>query len=217
MASSRVDPHYLVAFAAVCPNIFVLLDTRHVISISSVTPIRGEITEIIGGTSSGRTSHLLTCLRDVVSRGETAALVDTEETFDPRSAARAGLDLRRLLWVRCRGHRDVALRAADMLVRCPGFALVALDLGERMPRLPPTLAFRLKFAVRRTDVALLIVGRRRLTGSSAALAIETLREKIEWVGPGPAATRLARVRTTTRVLRSRRAAPGWPPSLWWSA
>ena len=182
-----------------------------------MTPIRGEITEIIGGTSSGRTSHLLTCLRDVVSRGETAALVDTEETFDPRSAARAGLDLRRLLWVRCRGHRDVALRAADMLVRCPGFALVALDLGERMPRLPPTLAFRLKFAVRRTDVALLIVGRRRLTGSSAALAIETLREKIEWVGPGPAPTRLARVRTTTRVLRSRRAAPGWPPSLWWSA
>ena len=182
-----------------------------------MTPIRGEITEIIGETSSGRTSHLLACLRDVVSRGETAALVDTAETFDPRSAARAGLDLRRLLWVRCRGHRDVALRAADMLVRCPGFALVALDLGDWMPRLSPTVAFRLKFAVRRTDVALLIVGRRRLTGSSAALAIETLREKIEWVGPGPAATRLARVRTTTRVLRSRRAAPGWPPSLWWSA
>src|SRR5712692_2877318 len=89
-----------------------------------------------------------------------------------------------------------------MLVRCPGFALVALDLGERVPRLSTTLAFRLKFAVRRTDVALLIVGRRRLTGSSAALAIETLREGIEWAGPGPVPTRLARVRTTTRVLRS---------------
>ena len=182
-----------------------------------VVPIRGEITEIVGALSSGRTSHLVACLRDVVSRCETAALVDTDETFDPAFASQAGVDLCRLLWVRCGGHRDVALRAADMLVRCPGFALVALDLGERVPRLSTTLAFRLKFAVRRTDVALLIVGRRRLTGSSAALAIETLREGIEWAGPGPVPTRLARVRTTTRVLRSRHAASGWSPSLWWSA
>src|SRR5437899_329936 len=178
-------------------------------------PIRGEITEIVGAPSSGRTSHLVACLRDVVSRGETAALVDTEETFDPGFASQAGIDLRRLLWVRCGGHRAVALRAADMLVRCPGFALVALDLGERVPRLSTTLAFRLKFAVRQTDVALLIVGRRRLTGSSAALAIETLREGIEWAGPGPVPTRLARVRTRTRVLRSRRDKPG--ESLWWTA
>jgi hypothetical protein len=182
-----------------------------------VAPIRGEITEIVGARSSGRTSHLIACLGDVVSRGETAALVDTEETFDPGSAAQAGIDLRRLLWVRCGSRRDVALRAADMLVRCPGFALVALDLGERVPRLPTTLAFRLKFAVRRADVALLIIGRRRLTGASAALAIETLREGIEWAGPGPVPTRLARVRTRTRVLRAR-AAPGSPASFsWWTA
>jgi hypothetical protein len=183
-----------------------------------VAPIRGEITEIVGAPSSGRTSHLLACLGEVVSRGETAALVDTEETFDPGSAALAGIDLRRLLWVRCGSHREVALRATDMLVRCPGFALVALDLGERVLRLPVTLAFRLKFAVRRTDVALLIVGRRRLTGSSAALAVETQREGIEWAGPGSMPTRLARVRTRTRVLRSRRAEPGSPSSSrWWTA
>src|SRR2546427_11135697 len=180
-------------------------------------PIRGQVTETAGAPSSGPTSHLVACLRDVVSRGETAALVDTEETFDPGLASQAGVDLRRLLWVRCGGHRDVALRAADMLVRCPGFALVALDLGERVPRLSTTLAFRLKFAVRRTDVALLIIGRRRLTGSSAALAIETLREGIEWAGPGPVPTRLARVRTRTRVLRSRREEPGESPALWWTA
>lgn len=180
-------------------------------------PIRGEITEIVGGMSSGRTSHLLACLGDVVGRGETAALIDTEETFDPVSAAQAGVDLRRLLWVRCGCDREIALRAADMLVHCPGFALVALDLGEWVPRLRTTTAFRLKFAVRRTDVALLIIGRRRLTGSSAALAVETFREGIEWAGPGPAPTRLARVRTATRVLRARREDAARPPSSWWSA
>ena len=72
----------------------------------SLAPIRGEITEIVGGLSSGRTSHLLACLGEVVGRGETAALVDTEETFDPGSAAQAGIDLRRLLWVRCGSNRS---------------------------------------------------------------------------------------------------------------
>src|SRR5262249_46781174 len=183
----------------------------------SVAPLRGEITEIVGRPSSGRTSYLLACLSDVVSQGETAALVDAEETFDPRSAARAGIDLRRLLWVRCGSDRGVALRAADMLVRCPGFALVALDLGERVPRPPPALSLRPEVAGPRTDVALLIVGRRRLTGSSAALALETLREGIEWTGPGSVPTRLARVRTRTRVLRSRSQGSGDSPPLWWIA
>ena len=182
-----------------------------------MTAARGEITEIVGRPSSGRTSLLVACLFDVVRSGETAALVDTEEAFDPTSAAQAGVDLRRLLWVRCGARRDVALRAVDMLIRCPGFALVALDLGERVVRLPATLAFRLKFAVRRTDVALLIVGRRRLTGSSATLAIETRRQAIEWAGPGPAPTRLARVRTTTQVLRARQPQPAQWPSRWWRA
>ena len=174
---------------------------------SGLDPIRGEITEIVGGPSSGRTSHLLACLGDVVSRGETAALVDTEETFDPESAAQAGS----ICAVSCGSAAAVIARWRSARPICSfavrGFALVALDLGERVPRLPTTLAFRLKFAVRRTDVALLIVGRRRLTGASAALAVETLRDGIEWTGPGSVPTRLARVRTRPRVLRAARTRP----------
>ena len=85
----------------------------------SLAPIRGEITEIVGGLSSGRTSHLLACLGAVVGRGETAALVDTEETFDPGSAAQAGIDLRRLLWVRCGSNREVALRERPLAILNP--------------------------------------------------------------------------------------------------
>src|SRR5262249_57786510 len=162
-----------------------------------LAPTRGEITEIVGGLSSGRTSHLLACLGEVVGRGETAALIDTEEIFDPESAASAGIDLRRLLWVRCGSNRDVALRAADMLVRCPGFALVALDLGERVPRLPTTMAFRLKFAVRRADVALLIVGGRRLPRSRAAPALARFRGRDERARPRGAPPRLPPVTSPT--------------------
>src|SRR5438552_12622659 len=74
---------------------------------------RGEITEIVGRRSSGRTSLFAACLRGVTRRGAIAALVDADQTFDPVSAARAGVDLRRLLWVRCGGRPDLALRAAD--------------------------------------------------------------------------------------------------------
>ena len=177
---------------------------------------RGEITEIVGRPSSGRTSLFTACLRAVTRRGAIAALVDADQTFDPASATRAGVDLRCLLWVRCGGRRDLALRAADLLVRCPGFALIGLDLGEAPPRLPLTLAFRLKFAVERTETALLIVSRRRVTGSGASLVVETERKAIAWAGPGPAPTRLAAARTSARVLRARRTPAALPPE-WWSA
>src|SRR5919198_3968034 len=104
----------------------------------------GEITEIVGDPSSGRTSLLVRTMCEATQRGGLVALVDTDQAFDPPSASRAGVDLRRLLWIRCSGRRDLALRATDLLVRCPGFPLVGLDVGERPPRLPLTLAFRLR-------------------------------------------------------------------------
>src|SRR5215472_8465101 len=90
----------------------------------------GGITDIVGRLSSGRTSLLLTCLRRALKQGGVAALVDADGAFDPESAEAAGIDDRRLLWVCCGGRREVAVRATDLLVRCPGFALIALDGGE---------------------------------------------------------------------------------------
>lgn len=180
----------------------------------------GAITEVVGRLSSGRTSLLMACLRDHTRAGAVVALVDTDEAFDPASAARAGVDLRRLLWVRCGGRRDVALRATDLLVRCPGFALIGLDVGESPPRLPLTGAFRLKLALRRSGSALLILGARRIAGSAAALALESAREDLAWSGPGPTPTRLARMRSRLSVLRGVPGGPclpdgrpGAPPSL----
>jgi recombination protein RecA len=74
--------------------------------IASVDSITGGIplgclTEICGPSSSGRTSVLLAAIAECVRRGEICALVDASDAFDPRSAANAGVDLARLLWVRC--------------------------------------------------------------------------------------------------------------------
>src|SRR5205814_960898 len=64
---------------------------------------RGAMTEIAGEASSGRTSVLLSLLAQATSRNEYCALVDAHDTFDPASAAAAGADLARLLWIRCGG------------------------------------------------------------------------------------------------------------------
>jgi hypothetical protein len=62
---------------------------------------RGCLTEICGPASSGRTSLILSALAEATARGEVCALVDASDCFDPLSAEQAGVDLERLLWVRC--------------------------------------------------------------------------------------------------------------------
>jgi len=76
---------------------------------------RGCLTEIYGTASSGRTSVLLFALARATQRGEVCALVDASDAFDPASAAAAGMEMGRLLWVRCgekypsRKHPSAAL------------------------------------------------------------------------------------------------------------
>src|SRR5262245_8645694 len=61
---------------------------------------RGQVSEIVGPTSSGRTSLASAALGAASRRGEHIALIDTFDRFDPPTGAAAGIDLRRLLWVR---------------------------------------------------------------------------------------------------------------------
>jgi len=61
---------------------------------------RGQVSEIAGPASSGRTSLAWAWLGAATRRGETVALIDTFDRFDPVSAAACGIDLSRVLWVR---------------------------------------------------------------------------------------------------------------------
>jgi hypothetical protein len=68
---------------------------------------RGCVTEICGAASSGRTSVVLFALARATQRGEVCALVDASDAFDPASAAAAGMEMSRLLWVRC-GQKELS-------------------------------------------------------------------------------------------------------------
>ncbi len=61
---------------------------------------RGQVSEVVGPSSSGRTSVAWAALAAATRRGESVALVDTFDRFDPPTAHACGIDLSRLLWVR---------------------------------------------------------------------------------------------------------------------
>jgi hypothetical protein len=120
---------------------------------------RGQVSEIAGPRSSGRTSVLRALMAEATRRGELVALIDTLDRFDPASAAAAGVDLARVLWVRGQDvpltqlalapgwepsrprpgrtrdsvvarTLDRAIKAVNLVLQSGGFGLVALDIAE---------------------------------------------------------------------------------------
>jgi len=139
---------------------------------------RGQITEIIGPSSSGKTSLLFSILSQA-----TVAYVDSLSSLDPAFAQKAGIDLQRLLWV-----RGGALKAVDILAQAGGFGVVVLDPGtqgrEAHPKALHTIPFRcwfrLKRAVQGTPTILLILGNEATAGSAASVVISLRRRKAQW-------------------------------------
>jgi recombination protein RecA len=142
---------------------------------------RGCLTEICGPASSGRTTLLLAALAAATRRGECCVLVDASDALDPHSAATAGVELDRLLWVRCgetspERSLEQLLRVTDLLLESGGFGLIVLDLGDLPPqaarRIPLTTWFRFRRAVEHTPTVLLAVERQSIAGSCSSLLVK---------------------------------------------
>jgi len=147
---------------------------------------RGCLTEIFGPASSGRTSLLAAMLAAATMRQETCALVDAADAFHPASAEAVGVDLDRLLWVRCGHDAAKALQAADLLTAGGGFGFVAIDLGDIPPaiarRIPLHAWFRLRRAVEHTPTALVALGLEPNAKTCASLLVECARQATAWSG-----------------------------------
>lgn len=115
---------------------------------------RGKLIEIAGG--AGKLSFALLALAAATQRGELCAFIDVEDALDVQTAARVGVVLEQLLWVRPRlndapncdaaqpaapgGNGDDlsspedrisdGLKALDLVVSAGGFGLVVLYLGS---------------------------------------------------------------------------------------
>jgi recombination protein RecA len=154
--------------------------------VAGVDLPRGCLTEICGPASSGRTSLLFAALARATAAEEFCALIDTADSFDPASAAAAGVDLARVLWVRCGGNAETALKATDLLTQGGGFGVVALDLGDTPSRAARRISltswFRLRRAVEHTPTVLVALEREPNARTCATMVLEIERERAVWQG-----------------------------------
>jgi len=74
---------------------------------------RGSLVELCGPASSGRTSLAFSLLAEATERQQACAFVDVADSLDPLSLAAAGVELPRLLWIRCGGDREPDLKRSS--------------------------------------------------------------------------------------------------------
>jgi hypothetical protein len=132
---------------------------------------------------------MLHILAEATRRGEVCAVVDTDDNFHPASAAEAGVELDRLVWVRCLGNTEHAMRAADLLLHAGGMGVVALDLCEVstrvLNRIPLSYWFRFQRAIEGTPSILMVTARASQARSCAAHVMELERKRTQWSGCAP--------------------------------
>ena len=143
----------------------------------------GAISEIVGPECSGRTSLALALVASLTQAGKVCAWVDVSDTLHPESAAAIGVDLSRLLWVRCCAARskkswsrlEQALRVADLLLQAGGFCCIVLDMGslqaEYALRVPLATWFRFRAAAERLQSNVLLLTQHACSRNSAGLVL----------------------------------------------
>ena len=77
----------------------------------------GALSEVVGPECSGRTSLALTFVAGMTQAGKVCAWVDVSDALHPESAAAMGVDLSRLLWVRCGASPVTTALAASLSAR----------------------------------------------------------------------------------------------------
>lgn len=155
---------------------------------------RSAVTEICGSplASSGKTSVLNSLLAQATRQEQFCALVDGGDAFDPASGEAAGINLSRLLWVRCGKTRqklnplEQAFKVADILVQSGGFGLIAVDLSSFPERgvhnIPLTSWFRFSRVVEHQPTALVFLEQQPHATSCAGLVLNLKSKPTVWTG-----------------------------------
>ena len=142
---------------------------------------RGRLVELVSRRAAGRFSIAMSALASATSIGETAALIDLGDHFDPQLAEANGVDLRRLLWVRPRTVKE-AVMSAEMIV-ATGFQLVVIDLGLhpiKSRRAPDAAWVRLARTAETSRTAMLVSTPYPLTGTASEAVVKGSSGRAKW-------------------------------------
>lgn len=168
---------------------------------------RGQLSELVGPRSAGRSTVLAAALAAAADRGEAVALIDTSDRFDPASAEAAGLDLSALLWIRDTGDASRALKAMHLVLQAGGFGLVAFDLTDvpapMVRRFPHTTWMRLARVLEGSQTAALLLGGERIARSPGGVTIALEAPRPCWSGTADRARLLRAVTLRPRVIGGR--------------
>ena len=138
---------------------------------------RGQISELVGVVSSGRTAVLHRLLAQATGQGELAAVVDVGDAFDPAAAAAQGVRLDQLLWVRGEAESAVsrAIKALNLVVSAGGFGLVVFDAGgvpaRALRQLPFTTWLRVQRVLEGSDTACVLLADAPLARSTGGASV----------------------------------------------
>lgn len=145
------------------------------------------------GVSSGRTALLFSAIAQFTRCDHFCALVDADDCFDPISAEAAGVELDRVLWVRCGkgtgkklNRLEQAFKAADILVQNGGFHLIAIELSNveerRLRNVPLTTWFRFARVAEKMQTALVFLTSYPAAQSCAGLTLHMNVGETRWLG-----------------------------------
>jgi hypothetical protein len=177
---------------------------------------RGQLSEIVGDRSSGRSAVFCRIAAAAMARGEVVALVDTHDRFDPAAAGRAGVDLSRLLWIRESGHPERALKAMNLVLQAGGFGVVAFDVadvrGVTLRQFPHPTWMRLSRVIEGSLTIALLIGSEHLARSPGGVMIVLERPSAgvagDWRGATARARRLHGLEIRPRIVSARASACG---------
>lgn len=177
---------------------------------------RGQLSELTGPRSSGRMTLLLRMMAAATARGEIVALVDTLDRLDVASAAAAGVDLSRLLWIRGQENPidralDRALKALNLVLQAGGFGVVAIDLADvsltAIRQIPFNTWMRVQRVIEGSDTACVLLASEPLARSAGGLTV-TLAGRATWDGASDRSRRLSGIDVRTRVVSPRKRIDG---------
>jgi len=136
----------------------------------------GQLVEICGGVSSGKTTLLYRLLAGIESP-TVSAYFDFDHSFFPAAAQAAGIQLDHLLLLR---PADIprALRAAEQILTAQLARCLVFDLANVKEPLPHVLLHRLRQHLNRRDALLLLLtstNHRLLPASAVSLRLQVSR------------------------------------------
>jgi len=153
---------------------------------------RGQLSEFHGAASSGRTGLALGLAACVTQAGALVAWVDPADRLDPASAARVGVELTRLLWLRGDARAlPKAVSAVGTLLGSGLFETLVLDLAgmpaAELRRLPAATWMRMQRMIEGTPAALLLLAVSHVAHGPGGVSLALTARGPVWsgaAGPG---------------------------------